>query len=599
MTPIGGIYDSWVTNERAPGNTDWNPVWNSKAGRFSGGWTAEMAIPFKSIRYKPGVDQIWGINIRRTVRWKKNEESFITRMPQNSGSVIFMVSQAATLVGLQVPPGSKNLEVKPYAIGSVKSDRRANPPTSNDVDRNAGFDVKYGLTQNLTSDFTYNTDFAQVEVDEQQVNLTRFTLFFPEKRDFFLEGQGVYDFGGTTSSASGGSSLTPLLFFSRRIGLNGSRPVPIDAGGRLTGKVGKFTLAALDVRAADDRASSTDATNFSVLRVKRDILRRSSIGALVTDRSVATIGHGASQTYGIDAAFGFFANLNMNTYVAKTGAPGVSTGNMSYRGDLNYNGDRYGVEIERLVVQNHFNPDVGFLRLTDFRRQFGSLRFSPRPRQSKRVRKYSYLMNYDYLGNGEGRLESRDANAQFGTEFQNGDRFNLAYGRSYELLEQPFAIVTGVKIPSGAYGFQDGTVTMAFGNQRRISGSLSAQYGSFYDGHRTTVGYSGGRIALSPRLSLEPGVSINRVVLPDGEFTTNLVSNRATFTVTPRMFFSGLFQYNSTNHSLSSNLRLRWEYQPGSELFVVYTDERETLVRGYPDLKNRAFVVKANRLLRF
>ncbi len=201
ISPIGGIYDATVTNERPPGNIEWNPVWDRKTGRFDGGWTAEMAIPFRSLRYKPGRSQIWGVNIRRTVRWK-NEESFVTRMPPNTGSVIFQISLGATLVGLDAPPGSRNIEVKPYAISSLTTDRRAVPAITGDGTGDAGFDVKYGVTQNLTADFTYNTDFAQVEVDEQQVNLTRFSLFFPEKREFFLEGQGIFDFGGAGSNGA-------------------------------------------------------------------------------------------------------------------------------------------------------------------------------------------------------------------------------------------------------------------------------------------------------------------------------------------------------------------------------------------------------------
>jgi hypothetical protein len=602
ITPIDGFWDSVVTNERSPGMTEWNPIWQRKSGRFPGGWTAEMAIPFKSLRYKPGATQVWGINIRRTVRWK-NEESFIGRMPQNSGSVIFQVSRAATLVGLDVPPGSKNLEIKPYGIASLTTDRRATPALSKKRDGNAGFDLKYGVTQNLTADFTYNTDFAQVEVDEQQVNLTRFNLFFPEKREFYLEGQGLFDFGGGASSAGAGrataGTVIPLLFFSRRIGFNQNRLIPVDAGGRLTGKVGKFSVGLMDVRTGDEATSHTPATNFLVMRVKRDILRRSSIGALVTDRSKASLGGGSAQSYGLDTSLGFYTNLNINAYLAKTQNPGVTSGDTSYRAGLNYNGDRYGVEVERLTVGANFNPEVGFLTRSDFHRSFASFRFSPRPRSDGRVRKYSYQGDYEYFSDGDGRLESRNGTANFGIEFQNSDRFNVIYDHFYELLVNPFRIAPAVAIPVGGYGFQNMQATMALGNQRKLSGNLSMGRGSFYGGTRTTASYGAGRFEVSPRFSLEPTVSRNWVDLPYGEFTTTLLANRATFTATPLMAFSGLLQYNSTNKSLSSNLRVRWEYTPGSELFVVYTDEHDTLPIGTPDLKNRALVVKINRLLRF
>jgi hypothetical protein len=257
------------------------------------------------------------------------------------------------------------------------------------------------------------------------------------------------------------------------------------------------------------------------------------------------------------------------------------------------------VQVERLVVGDDFAPDAGFLSRDDLERSFASVRFSPRPRRSSRVRKYSYSAGYDYLANRQGRLITRDASASSGIAFQNGDAFNASYDRSYERLEAPFGISPGIRIPVGGYGFQDGSVGMSFGNQRRLSGTISYLGGTFYDGRRQAVSYSGGRIEVSPRFSLEPGVSLNWITLREGEFTTRLLSDRATFTVTPRMFFSGLVQYNSIANSVSSNLRLRWEYHPGSELFIVYTDERDTLTRGYPDLRNRAFVVKVNRLARF
>ncbi len=594
ISPIGGVYDATVTNERPPGNTEWNPVWERKAGRFDGGWTAEMAIPFRSLRYKPGRSQVWGVNLRRTVRWK-NEESFVARMPPNTGSVIFQISLGATLVGLDVPPGSRNVEVKPYAISSLTTDTRATPPVSNDGTGDAGFDVKYGVTQNLTADFTYNTDFAQVEVDEQQVNLTRFSLFFPEKREFFLEGQGIFDFGG--AGTSGGS--IPLLFFSRRIGLAGNRAVPILAGGRLTGKVGRTTVGLLDVRSRDDEASGSLATNFTVVRVKQDVFRRSSVGALFTDRSVSLNGPGSSNAYGADAVIGLYDNWTINTSLARAGTPDGGGDDTSYRAQLSYNGDRYGVGVERLAVGADFMPEVGYVRRSDFKTNAASFRFSPRPRNSRRVRRYTYSASYNYLTDGDGRLETRDATLGFSTEFQSSDRLSVRSTRTYDRLDVPFAIAPGVAIPGGEYGYQDFGAGWSLGNQRRISGGLSFSAGQFYDGHLASLTFSGGRLELSPQLSLEPGVSLNHVTLPEGTFDTRLLSSRLTYTITPFAFLSGLIQYNSSNHTLSTNLRFRWEYQPGSEMFFVYTDERDTALPGYPGLKNRAFVAKVNRLFRF
>ena len=242
VNPLGGRMDGQATNEGRT-NFDWNPIWNVEVGRFAEGWTVEAALPFKSLRYRPGAAQLWGFNVRRRNRWK-NELSYLVPVPAGVGGRGLRAALAAPLVGLEAPPGSRRLEVKPYAIADVTSDTGAVPALANQPGGDVGVDVKYGLTRSLTADFTYNTDFAQVEADEQQVNLTRFSLFFPEKREFFLENQGTFAFGGDR----GWGGDTPTLFYSRRIGLQGGREVPVEGGGRLTGRVGGFDLGLLHIR---------------------------------------------------------------------------------------------------------------------------------------------------------------------------------------------------------------------------------------------------------------------------------------------------------------------------------------------------------------
>jgi hypothetical protein len=605
FNPIGGRVDGQITNERQF-NTDWNTVWDLKVGRFEHGWTAEVAIPFKSLRYRPGRNQIWGLNLERQIG-RKNEFAFLTRIPVSFGwqRAFMQLSYAATLVGLEAPPGSKNLEIKPYVTADLTSDVNARPPLSNDPSLDIGGDVKYGITQNLTADFTYNTDFAQVEADEQQVNLTRFSLFFPEKRDFFLENQGMFAFGGAvTSGSAAGASDTPILFYSRRIGLNqiesGSRltEVPIQAGGRLTGRVGRFTLGVLNLQADDVPASGVHATNFSVVRLKRDILRRSSVGVLYTGRSVGPTGGARNDAYGVDGTFQFFTNLAINTYWAQTRTDGLDGSDTSHRVQMDYAGDRYGLQVERLVIGEAFRPDVGFVRRPDIHRHFGLARFSPRPRASKVVRKLYWTGSMAYIENGAGRLETRDADAEFAIDFHNSDRFELAYGDTYEFLPLPFRIAPGVTLPVGGYDFASLRTAFIAGQQRRISGIVSAEYGTFYDGYKTTIGVSRGRLNLTPQLSVEPSFSINWVDLVEGSFTTTLVGSRVTYAMTTRMFASALLQYNSGNNVVAANVRLRWEYRPGSELFVVFNEERDTLTRRFPVLANRALIFKINRLFR-
>ena len=602
---LGGLFDGLVTDERSQ-NIDWNTVWDVRAGRFDGGWTVEIAIPFKSLRYRPGPAQLWGVNVQRRVA-STNESSFLTPIPASlSWAGTYKMSSAATLVGLEVPASGTRLEVKPYGISDVTTDLARAPDEHTTTGGDVGFDVKYGLTEGLTADFTYNTDFAQVEVDEQQVNLTRFSLFFPEKREFFLEGQGIFDFGGGFSSDStqfyfgGGqfSGTAPILFFSRRIGLQDGRTVPIRAGGRLTGKTGPYSVGVLNVQT--DGAGGAAPTNFSVARIKRDVLRRSAVGALFTGRSVSLDGGGSNQVYGVDGLFSFYDNLNITTYFAESRLPGVDRGDaMSYQAKLDYRGDRWGFLAERLGVGADFRPEVGFVRRHDFRRNFVEGRFSPRPLSIASIRKFLFQGNLDYTTDGGGLLETRARQGLFGIEFENSDLFFAGVTDSFEWLKQPFEMTPAITIPAGAYRFTNTRIVYAPGQQRAISGGLSFDRGGFFGGERTGVGYTFGRIYLSSQLNVEPSLSFNWLELPEGDFRTDLVSVRTTYTLTPRMFVAALVQYNSTLDSLGTNLRFRWEYQPGSELFVVYTDERDTLDPRGPFIENRAFVVKATRLLRF
>jgi hypothetical protein len=611
--PLGARADYSIVDEGAP-NTDWNPVWESHTGRFEGGWTVEMVIPFKSLRYRSGPDQVWGLQMRRSVR-RKNEWAYLTLVPQilAGPQALNRISAAGTLVGLDLPPAGKNLELKPYAISSLTTDRVRTPPLRNDLTGDIGGDVKYGLTANLTADFTINTDFAQVEIDEQQVNLTRFSLFFPEKRDFFLEGRGIFDFarGGAAGAFFGPAvttSVQPYLFYSRRIGLDRGRIIPIEAGGRLTGKAGKYAIGAMSIQAGDEVVSATRPTNFSVVRVKRDILRRSSVGLMLTNRSLVSAGTGVSsgsnQAYGVDAAFSFYQNLGLGGYYARTETPDLRGDADSYQGLLDYAGDRYGAHLEFLKVGDHFNPEVGFVARDNFRRTYGTFRFSPRPKASRVVRKYTYQGNVDYFVNGAGARETEIETGHFNLELNNSDQLNVDVTRDYELLQRPTPIL-GVTVPAGGHDFTYLLSSYAFGAQRRVSGTLSLQQGQFYNGTLTAIGFTTARVALLEQFSVEPTISINRFDTPAGAVVTRLYRARSDYGFSPLMFASALLQYSSADRAFSSNLRFRWEYRPGSELFVVYTDERDTtsaalatpaLIRG---LKNRAFVVKINRLLRF
>ena len=610
--PLGALAEFQITNEGNP-NSDWNPIWDVRTGRFEGGWTVEMEIPFKSLRYRPGTQQVWGLQLRRAIR-RKNEWNYLTLIPISasgggSGGA-FRVSRSGTLVGLEAPLASRVVEFKPYGISGVETNLRTNPQVLDDFQADGGLDIKFGITDNLTADFTYNTDFAQVEVDERQVNLARFSLFFPEKREFFLEGRGIFGFassgfgGGGGPGFGGGGVSAPTMFFSRRIGLQSGKPIPITGGGRVTGKVGSFDVGALNIQTNDLESVGAESTNFTVLRLRRDIFRRSSIGGLFQNRSQSLVGLGSNQMYGADATFSFFENLDLLGYYARTETARVSSGiqpaDDSYRARGNWNGDLLGVEVDHLLVGNDFNPEIGFVPRKGFRQTFLTGRVSPRPAASELIRQVTLEGRVNYLENHPtGSLETRELMGNFRVEFESSDQFSVNYTDTYENLPVDFRIVPGVTIPLGRYSFRDLQARFNFGPQRFYSGSLSVRQGKFFDGDRTSVGFNRGRIEILRQLSLEPSLSFNWVDLPQGSFTQHVASTRVSYSFSPRLFLSGLVQYSSLSESLSGNFRLRLEYAPGSEIFLVYTEERDTDVFDrFSALSNRGFVIKMNRLLR-
>lgn len=612
--PLGARFDFSVVDEGSV-NIDWNPVWDVRTDRFEGGWTIEMAIPFKSLRYRSGEDEVWGIQLRRTIR-HKNEWSYLTPVPEvlAGPQALNRVSSGGTLVGLRLPEASRNLEIKPYLTGGLRTDRVSSPAVDGETRGDLGFDLKFGLTANLTADLTVNTDFAQVEVDEQQVNLTRFSLFFPEKREFFLEGRGVFDFGRSGQSEHGGffgGSDTPYLFYSRRIGLDGGTVVPIDLGGRLTGKVGPWSVGVVNIRTAGVAASGIDAADFSVVRLKRDVLERSALGVMFTNRSTSLLGDGASQAWGVDGTFSPSQDVRLTGYLARTRTPGLEGDPSSYEVKAEYSTDPFGVDASVLRVGDAFNPEIGFVRRDDFRKFSGQVRGSHRPGSIAAVRRMNAEVSGDYFENGSGVIESRTVDGRFNVEFENSDRFNLSVGRSFERLDEPFAVASGVEVAPGDYSFSDVSLWLNFGGHRRVSGALSLRRGSFYDGTITGLGYGMGRVVLSNHFSIEPGATLNFISLPSGKVAQRVFRTRADYAFTPRMFVSTLVQYNSTGRTFSTNLRYRWEYSPGSEIFVVWTDERELRGAGGPGgalseldlggggLRNRALIIKVNRLLRF
>jgi hypothetical protein len=349
----------------------------------------------------------------------------------------------------------------------------------------------------------------------------------------------------------------------------------------------------------DDKPSARAVqTTFSAMRVRRNLLRRSSVGVIATGRSPGASGGDGNGAAGVDADFRFFDNVQATAYWARTSSP-LAGDDTSYRARFLYGGDRYGAEVERLVIGPQFNPEVGFVRRGDVAITSASGRFSPRFRPGSFVRKLSWQADLDYITDAAGAvLEDRAATAQFGVEFNSGETMNVSATRQYELLPSDFTIAPGVIVPAGGYRYDSLNASYNLAAKRLVSGNVSASYGSFYDGTRTTARYSG-RVNASPHFALEPSLTFNWVQLPYGDFDASLIGMRVLVSPTARLGFSSLTQFNPSADTLTFSVRTRWEYSPGSDLYVVYSDGRDTASRLGSSLQTRSFAIKATRLLRF
>ncbi len=596
---LGALFDAQVTDERNT-NSDWNTVWWVKSHLLEDRYTVEIRIPFRSLRYTAGGPQIWGINFRRRIK-HRNEQVFFTPTPQSySRDGLTRLSNAATLVGVEAPPGSRRMELKPYAIGSQSHVplRDINNEWAGDV----GADFKFGVTDGLTADVTWNTDFAQVEDDETQVNLSRFSLFYPEKREFFLEGQGVFDFGGRQTRVrpfGGDSSDAPIPFFSRSIGIAGGSVVPILGGARLHGRAGAYQMGLMNIQTGAVGGLDVESTNFSAFRIKRDIFSRSNIGVIVTHRNVSADGSGANSLYGMDGNFAPTDNVRINTFYMATSEPGVETGHQAatYMGQFRYETDLIDVTAERLYLGEDFNPGMGFVRRRDFTKNGGSLQFSPRPRGIKAIRQFEFKVDANNYDRPDGEMETREYKFEARAILESSDRIFLDHTVTEERLLEGFDLSGEVGVPAGNYRFARTGVRLRMGSHRRLSGFLRYEFGDFFEGTRQEVSYMG-RAEVSQRFSLEPNISFNWIEVPEGEVRAQVSRLRATYTVSPRSFLGALVQYNSAAQLMSANIRFRWEYSPGSDLFVVFSTNRDG-DDGLSGLSDRTLVIKFTRLFRF
>ena len=621
-TPTGIEYDGQVANEGRGGgrfqgggfnsrqrfqsgsgggfNKNWDGSWTVATTTDGEGWYAEFRIPFNTLRYA-GDAEIWGFNVMRRIR-RLNEESFWTPVPREFN--LYRLNYAGDLEGLR-PPFRRLATVTPYLLGSTARDY-ANAADFIQ-DGNVGGEVKFQVTQGLTLDVTYNTDFAQVEVDDQQLNLTRFSLNFPEKRPFFLENAGFFSVGG------GGADL----FFSRRIGIAGGQPVPIRGGARLSGRTAGLNVGLLHIetRAEDELA---DAHGYSVARLAKELPNRSRVGGLFVNKGGPD--GDFNRTYAADVSVGVGEALTISSFVSRT--DDAESADDEYALDLsgNYSSRDWTVTAQAREIGEGFNPEVGFLPRRGYRYYQGHVMYKIRPDSSSvssgRQRPMSWLREirphiswFTYqsrkTGVEQGFEESARIHIDSHWEWPSGAQIHTGANFNTEGIYAPFQILgTDVTIPVGTYRGWESQIVMNSNAAARFSATSRINFGSFLTGNRWG---GNGSVTFRPNASFSTSARINyfNVDLPQGQFETVLLGMNFGYFFTPRIYVQSLVQYSNQADSWSANLRFGWLNTAGTGLFIVYNDVQGF---GYPDGLNpdggrfvesgtlaRSFIVKFTR----
>ncbi len=579
--PAGAKFDMQIGADGAAGNTSWNGIWHLKTKITDEGWQVEMAIPFKTLRFGKKPVQIWGVNFERRVR-RKHEDSYWSPLP--AAFRLGRVSLAGQLEGVEgIHPG-RNLYIKPYVTAPVQH------LEGDDTDflPEAGLDLKYALGTQSTLDLTYNTDFSQVEADEQQINLTRFNLFFPEKREFFLENAGIFGFGRSRS----GFRTDLIPFFTRRIGISDdNRLVPILGGARFSGREGKNSFGFLNMQT--DSIFGVPSTNFSVMRYRRDILAKSDVGALFVDKEED--GPGFNRTFGVDTNFRLFRYLELSSSLLKTQSPEVHGHDMAANVEVAWWDDLLDLEVRHVNIQENFNPEVGFVQRGDMKRTTGTFIATPRPHEHiPWVRYLGPTVTIDYITDQQGELETRLLQTGFYAVLHNGSEFSIGRRSDFERLDKPFQIRPDQAIVPGDYQFNDWYMSLTTDKSRLLYGQVSLQSGEFWDG--TREGRAVGLYA-QPGYHFSAGATWthNDVKLPSGPFTTDLISARVGYLFTTNLFLNTLTQYNSDLHEVSTNVRFNFIYRPLADFFLVYNERRASS----GEVLDRALIAKLTYMLAF
>lgn len=591
VNPKGAVRDEQTYNDSRTVVDAWEGIIDVRTAVADSGWVVEMRIPTRTLRFdgrKPV--QTWGFNVLRRVR-RTNESSYWS--PLDRQYRIHRMSKAGTLTGLEGLHQGRNLQLKPYVVGG--NSRGAQVPSSSlGGNADAGADLKYGVTPSMTMDLTVNTDFSQVEVDQEQLNLTRFSLFFPERREFFIENSGSFTFGDVQErNYRMGASLSDFsLFNSRRIGLTSDgRPLPIAGGTRLSGRGAGVEVGALAMRTR--AALGGPAEDFAVARLRRNLFGSSDIGLMVLNRDA--VDSGASNfSYGVDANIRLFRNMVVNSYYASSNVPGDSADGDAARLSVAYRSAFWNSSAMWKRVSDDFDPGLGFVRRRGMEQWFGTVGMHFRPR-SRRLQEVATFVDADYIVNPVSQLETRTLSAGAELFFQPDGSLSVEANDTFDRLDTGFDIFPGVHVPAGGYAFRDASVRYTSGQARALFGSASLSSGEFYGGTRRAWG---GAFTWRARyfLSVEGSFQRNDVDLPGGSFLADIASARLRYAWSTRLFGSAFVQYNTQSRSFVTNARINFRYAPLSDVFLVFTERRN---RNTGTLNERSVALKVTRLFAF
>ncbi|HSG09213.1 MAG TPA: DUF5916 domain-containing protein [Longimicrobiales bacterium] len=598
--PEGARGDQQVANEGREINASWDAVWNVRSRRVADGWVTEMSIPFTALRFDEGVDRPWGINFSRRIR-RKNELAYWSPVPRSF--TLTRLSLAGDLLGLPQASGGRDLRVKPYVLGATA---RATGVEEYGTRREAGVDVKAGVLNAFTLDLTVNPDFAQVEADVQQVNLTQFSQFFPEKREFFLENSGLFYLGDAVRNNRTFAVPTPdedlLLFFSRRVGVaDDGRAIPITAGGRLTGRVGNTNIGAIMMRT--DAVDGVLGSDYGVVRLRQNVGAGSDIGAIFMNRSARgeTGADDYNRVYGADANIRFPGNIDWNTYVVGTETPGVSDGQYAWRTSVNREANYVHIKFGAMELGENFNDDLGFYRRTGMRKYFVDFGVRPRPESFQRhgVREMHPHIVWNYYEDLDGVILGKNLHSGYTFFMNDGGFWELSVNPKFERIASSFRISPDVDaIAAGSYGWAEYQLRGNSDPSKVLSGGFTGIVGGLWSGTQKTVNLD---MTIRPSYKFFLETRLQRtngdLDVPDGVFTKTFWTFRSNYSFNTNMFVDALVQYDPGSEKINSNIRFNLIHHPLSDLFIVFNEQRFNT--GEPIPPGRSFTIKATQMVAF